>query len=618
MVYFGKCCVDCSLRPMLMVIQAGVLCKWVADSQRFLLEHFDTIHDSPSHIYHSALPLSPSSSWLHKCYSANLSPRVKVVKGLPTEWGMCSHTISLDNIPLAFSYQKNAVAVGFQHKDIITFNAITGSYTAVFSGHTSSVTSLVFSSDGISLVSGSNDTTVKLWDVQTGGVIKTFSGHTHWVLSVSISADHTRIASGSKDKTIRLWDIQRGECHHTMWEQGSVYHVCFSPTNPQYLLSRSNDKITRWDISNHKSPLTYDGSCVAFSPDGTQFVMCNGAVVTIQNSDSRVIMARFYVADSSTYCCCFSPDCRLVAVAVGNIAYIWDITNLDPHLVETFIGHTSLITSLVFPSPTSLISASEDKLVKFWQIGTLPTELAMTDPKSTPLTSAPIKSITLQAGDGITISSDLDGVVKIFNISTGICKASFQTPAKNSPYRDVRLIDDRLIFVWYGHEKINICDLETGELLWAVNGSGYIFQDLKISGDGLKVFCLDSKFLHALSLQAGEVVGKVEFEHFIYSGSLTVDDSRVWIHHHQSVHQGWNFQIPGSPPIQLPSVSPDRLHLTGASLSRIKDVVTRKVVFQLSGRFAKPTAIQFDGQYLTAGYDSGELLILEFNHAFPQ
>ncbi|KAF9648432.1 hypothetical protein BDM02DRAFT_3115476 [Thelephora ganbajun] len=66
---------------MFTLIQAGVSCKWINDSQCFLLEHFDTIKNYPSQIYHSALLFYPSSSWLSKCYSTELSHKVKVVKG---------------------------------------------------------------------------------------------------------------------------------------------------------------------------------------------------------------------------------------------------------------------------------------------------------------------------------------------------------------------------------------------------------------------------------------------------------------------------------------------------------------------------------------------------------
>jgi len=58
--------------------------------------------------------------------------------------------------------------------------------------------------------------------------------------------------------------------------------------------------------------------------------------------------------------------------------------------------------------------------------------------------------------------------------------------------------------------------------------------------------------------------------------------------------------------------------LWDTDLFRIKNVVTGKVVFQLPERFTKPTVVQFDGCYLAAGYSSGEVLILDFNHVFLQ
>ena len=170
-----------------------MICEWASGSQWFILENFEVIHDSPSAIYHSALPLSPSSSWLRECYSSMLSQGVKVVKGLQAEWGRCFRTVSLDHKPWALKCWKDLIAVGLFSGDIIILDATTGVCMSVLSSHTRSVYTATFPLDGALLVSGSSDETVSLWDVQTGGVIKTFHGHTSEVDSVSISPDCTRL-----------------------------------------------------------------------------------------------------------------------------------------------------------------------------------------------------------------------------------------------------------------------------------------------------------------------------------------------------------------------------------------------------------------------------------------
>jgi len=606
---------------MLTFVQAGVSCTWVDDSQHFVLEHFEAICNSPSQIYHSALPFCPSSSWLHKHYTAELSQEVKVVRGLPAGWGTYSHTVTLDHSPLTLTCWKDTIAVGLKSADIITLDGITGIQTAILSGHTNYVTSLAFFPDGTSLVSGSQDMTIKLWDVQTGGVVKTFYGHIHQVLSVSISADCTVVASGAYDKTICLWDIQTGQCHHVIEQENPVHHVMFSPTDPQYLISVTFDKVWHWNINGHQTNPAHTGSSIAFSLDGTLFASCRGKDIVVQNSSSREIVAKLYVADNNVNNCCFSPDGRLIAAsAVGHSVHVWDITSSHPNPIKTFVGHTDTITSLAFSSPSSLISSSHNNSVKFWKIGTLQADQVVADTEPTSPTSAQIVSITLQTEDGIAISSDLDGVVRTWDISTGLCRASFQTIAKDPVGSNIQLINGRLIFVWFMEQKIYIWDVENEELLHTVDvtfGRVHFVEDVRMSGDGSNVFCLCWGSIQAWSIQTGEVVGEVGLGGCEAQRTLTVDSSRVWVHSPQSEPLGWDFGTPGTPPVQLsnsPLLPPNNAKLWDAGESRINDAVTGRVVFQLPGRFANSAQSQWDGHYLVTGYRSGEVLILDFSH----
>ena len=122
-------------------------------------------------------------------------------------------------------------------------------------------------------------------------------------------------------------------------------------------------------------------------------------------------------------------------------------------------------------------------------------------------------------------------------------------------------------------------------------------------------------------------MGKVKFESKSSYTPLIVDGSRVWVCF-EGAHQGWDFEIPGLDPVPLSDMLPDpdrpcldfidgTKELIGG-LSRIEDTATGEVVYQLPLKYQKTTASQWDGQYLVAGYKSGEALILDFNHMIPQ
>ena len=68
----------------------------------------------------------------------------------------------------------------------------------------------------MTIVSNSNDGTIKLWDVQTGKCIKTLHGHGCTIYAVAFSPNGLIVASSSHDGNIRLWEAQTGESIRTL------------------------------------------------------------------------------------------------------------------------------------------------------------------------------------------------------------------------------------------------------------------------------------------------------------------------------------------------------------------------------------------------------------------
>jgi len=130
--------------------------------------------------------------------------------------------------------------LGFEYKVIKTLE-----------GHQGSIRSLAVSADGHTLVSGSTDGTVKVWDLRTRRLQHTLIGHTDLVRTVAISPDGKIIASGSWDNTIKLWTLQ-----------------------PQTEISESADSDADYSpfligaIAGHTEHI----NSVAFTPDGQNLI----------------------------------------------------------------------------------------------------------------------------------------------------------------------------------------------------------------------------------------------------------------------------------------------------------------------------------------------------------
>lgn len=64
---------------------------------------------------------------------------------------------------------------------------------------------VAWSADSRLFVSGSRDSTLKLWSVRTRKLVVDLPGHADEVFAVDWSPDGSTVASGGKDRVLKLW-----------------------------------------------------------------------------------------------------------------------------------------------------------------------------------------------------------------------------------------------------------------------------------------------------------------------------------------------------------------------------------------------------------------------------
>lgn len=299
-------------------------------------------------------------------------------------------------------------------------------------GHSKAVNAVAFSPDGLRIVSGSFDNTLRLWDAVNGQSIGSpLEAHTDPVLAVAVSHDGKYIISGSLDGTIRIWDGNNGRVLGPAFKghSQSVGSLAFKPNGRQFAsgsahnLVKMGGELLFWDIANSTPYISLpkeheDGILsLALSQDG-KFLITGGAdgLIFVRSAiTGNPILPPLRGHSERVYSVSLSFDGRMIASASADGSVrLWDLLS-GKQVGKPLTGHKGWVLSVSFsPDGRRIVSGSRDRTLRIW------------DPKTGKQIGNPLQghldyvsSVAFSPDGRKIISGSWDGTLRLWDAETG-------------------------------------------------------------------------------------------------------------------------------------------------------------------------------------------------------
>ena len=296
-------------------------------------------------------------------------------------------------------------------------------HTHTLTKHTDTIWSIAFK-DNSTLISGSQDHTLRAWNVDTGeqrwdrnvgSPVYTLAIPVHdpffvaygganndirmrytddgnwrgsfdnidWVHELAFKPNSYILASGhSLSGTISIWDVRnRDDVRHVQTLRGHttiVYSMAWSPDGQTLASASSGGTLRLWDPNNGINVAMLRGhtdliDSLVWSPDGRLLASrSNDGTVRIWDMDTQHTLHIIEQMAGSHDSIAFHPDGQTLAIGSKREISLW-----NPHTgqrITTLIGHTDWITSVVWsPDGQHLASSSHDATIRLWRLNTPPT-----------------------------------------------------------------------------------------------------------------------------------------------------------------------------------------------------------------------------------------------------
>ncbi|MCA9945165.1 MAG: protein kinase, partial [Anaerolineales bacterium] len=371
------------------------------------------------------------------------------------------------------------------------WNAQTGEEFRRFIGHEANVNNANVSSDGRLIVSASSDGTARIWDIATGAELRRITGLSGAGWSAEFSPDGQRVAIPDS-QTIKMWDVATGELVREFVGHTAESTFTVFSSDGRYLVSVSGDATARlWDVATGAEIRQFVGHTgwvggADFSPDD-RYLITTGedGIARIWDIATGLEIRRMVGHTSEIFDGRFSPDGRYVATSgYDRTVRIWDVASGEE--LRLFRGHTNSLGELSFsPDGKLLVTGSSDTTGRLWDIW------AENEPQTIGPLSGGIHSISLSL---LQISADrqflligrTQGEFNVWDIEQGSILQTFRLPA-GEVSAGALAADNRYVVIGSSEGLVSLWDRTTETAVWEISGHDGFVRSVAFSADGTQV-----------------------------------------------------------------------------------------------------------------------------------
>ncbi len=344
---------------------------------------------------------------------------------------------------LAVRHDDSQIASGDAEGIIWLWNGSNGTPEGSFAGPATSTTALAYDRNGTSLLSGDDQGWIRRWQLPAKAPLLA-SGHSQAVRAVATSPNGQTIISGSLDQTVRVWNAENGQAIRTLDAPGGlggpISSVAVSPDGTRVAAVSDSGQLAIWNLADGALQQLRTGTGgamrdVAFLPSGLQVITLEAdsavrfwqvplAPTTVP--EEAIPYQAIKLAEAGSKSLTLSPDGKWLFVAgAAKVVHGWQLVDgkvaADAPFHSFAIAQAS-ITDLAFSrNGQRLAAACEDRNVYVWDAAAIATAPANQNvpPIQTLTHAAAIRSVSISDDSARIATAGDDFMVYQWDAATG-------------------------------------------------------------------------------------------------------------------------------------------------------------------------------------------------------